>query len=452
MVDDLRSYLQYLRNQGSGELWEIDQPVSLDYQMTAYALELESQQYPPALLFNHVDGFDFPVVCNLFSSKQRLAEVLGLTEKNLVSGWPDVASRRIEPVVVDHAPVRDVIITGDDVDLWKYPFPTHFETDGGRYISSGVVIANDPDSGVGNLNYTRFQVKGKSVMGASLHSRGDLWNYQRRCEARGEALEIAVVIGVHPAISIAAATQLPIYEDELHLAGGILQKPVPVVKAETVNVMVPAYAEMVIEGTIEPEIREDEGPFGEYTGYSTDRSTRNVFKVSAITHRENPISHDIVPGMASDHLNLSKVSRVPRVFETVKKVFSNAVNITYPYSGTHFHCYLSMHDPIPGQAKQAAMLLFGLDPYLKMVIVVDDDIDVNDEQQVLWALATRFQSDRDLFRVEGVSTNLLDPSIRNGVSAKMGLDATRAPDFSGMNMTIPAALVEQVRADIQKRK
>ncbi|KAA3644743.1 MAG: UbiD family decarboxylase [Chloroflexi bacterium] len=451
MSQSFREYLDDLRAQGPEELWEIDQSVPLEYEMTAYAMELERQQYPPALLFNSVDGFDNPVVCNLFSSKKRLADILGIPERELITGWPQVAAHRIKPEQVTDAPVKDVVHKGADVDLSKFPFPVHFASDGGRYITSGVAIANDPDTGVGNLNFTRLQIKGKSVMGASMHSRGDLWDFQRRAEARGEALEVAIAIGVHPAVSIAGATQLPINEDELELAGGILNEPLAVVPAETIDLMIPANAELVIEGVIKAETREDEGPFSEYTGYATDRSTRHVFNVTAVSHRNGMIYHDIVPGSASDHLNLSKVSRVPRVYEALKRIIPNATAISYPFSGTHFHCYLALRDPKPGQAKQAMMLLFGLDMYLKLVVVVDDDIDVNNEQEVLWALATRFQADRDSFVVDDVLCNMLDPSSRDGMSAKMGLDATRPTDFTAKKMLLPDDVIEKVRAGIATR-
>ena len=452
MSVDLRSYLQSLRENSPEELWEIDDPVSLSYEMTAYAIELEKNPYPPALLFKQVEGFDFQVLSNIFASRKRIARVLGSEENELVAQWPNITARRIKPERSIDAPVKEVVNVGGDIDLWKYPIPIHFATDAGRYISGGVAFANDPDTGVGNLNFTRLQIKSPTEMGASMHSRGDLWNFQRRAEAKHKALEVAVVIGVHPAIAIAAATQLPITEDELELAGGLLGRPVPVVPAETVDLMVPAHAEMIIEGTILPGVREDEGPFNEYTGYSTDRSTRHVFKVSAITHRREMIFQDVVPGNSSEHLNLSKTSRIPRVFDVVKRTFSNVTAINYPLSGTHFHCYLSMHDPLPGQAKQAMLLLFGLDMYLKLIIVVDDDIDVYNEQEVMWALSTRFQANRDLFMVEGVSCNLLDPSASEGVATKLGLDATRSTNFSAIKMSFPKEVMGKVRQSIALRK
>ncbi len=451
MSGDLRAFLQTLREESPDDLWEIDAPVSLSYEMTAYAMELERRSNPPALLFKHVEGFSAPVLSNLFASRKRIAKILGLQERDLVSQWPAIASRRIKPELSSEAPVKEVITTGNEVNLWNYPIPVHFETDAGRYISGGVVIAKDPDTGIGNLNFTRLQVKGPAMMGASLHSRGDLWNFQRRREANHKTLEVAVAIGVHPAISIAAATQLPINEDELELAGGLIGKALPVTPAETVDLIVPSQAEMVIEGYIEADAREDEGPFNEYTGYSTHRSTRHILRVTAITHRRDMIFQDVVPGSSSEHLNLSKTSRVPRVFDVVKRTFSNAAAINYPFSGTHFHCYLSLHDPLPGQARQAMLLLFGLDMYLKLVIVVNDDVDVYNEQEVLWALSTRFQADRDLFVVEGVSCNLLDPSAREGVAAKLGLDATRSPDFSAVRMSLPDSALHKVREDIASR-
>jgi 4-hydroxy-3-polyprenylbenzoate decarboxylase len=261
---------------------------------------------------------------------------------------------------------------------------------------------------------------------------------------------VAVVVGVHPVINVAAATRLPLGDDELELAGALMGEPVDVVPAETVDLMVPAQAELVLEGVIEPNVREDEGPFGEYTGYSTDRSTRHVFTVTAVTHRQDMIFHDIVPGASSEHLNLSKVSRVPRSFAALKQAFSNVTAINYPPSGTHYHCYVSLKDPIPGQAKQVMMMLFGFDMYLKLVVAVDDDVDVYNEQEVLWALATRFQADRDLFVVEGVASNLHDPSLRNGVSAKLGLDATRGPDFAAPKMAVSDDLLKKVRARIDE--
>jgi 2,5-furandicarboxylate decarboxylase 1 len=425
MSQDLRTFLNLLRNKHPDELWEIDTPVSKSHEMTALALELERRKRFPALLFTSVTGSSIPVLCNLFANRKRIALALGLPENELVSGWPELAARRISPVRAESGPVKEGILKGEQVDLSCLPIPVHFEADAGPYITAGIITARDPDTGIGNLSYARLQVKGSNRLGASLHSRGNLWDFQRRSEAQGKPLEIAAVLGTHPAVAIAAATRLPLGEDELELAGGLLGEPVELVRAETVDLMVPTNAEMIIEGYIEPNVREDEGPFGEYTGYASARSTRHVVHVTAITHRKDMIFHDIIPGASSEHLGLSKTSRVPQYFRAVKNILPNVVEMNYPNSGTHFHCYLSMCKTQDGQPRQAMALLFGLDMYLKLVVVVDEDIDVFNEQQVLWALATRFQADRDQFVLPQAPCNLLDPSSSGGLGAKLGLDATR---------------------------
>lgn len=449
MAKNLRSFLEQYKFEYPGEVWEIGDRVSLKCEMTAFALQLEKKQKFPVLQFKNVEDYPFPVVSNLFANRTRIAFMLGLEEQGLISDWPRLASRRIKPMLANDAPVKEVICKGNDIDLLRYPIPMHFDTDAGRYISAGVTVAKDPDTGVGNLNFTRLQIKGADLMGASLHSRGDLWDFQKRQEERGKPLEVAVVIGAHPTVCIAGATRLPINEDELELAGGLLGEPIPLVPAETLDLLIPANAEMVIEGIIEPNMRDQEGPFGEYTGYSTDRSTRNVFQVTAVTHRQDMIFHDIVPGASAEHLNLSKTSRVPQEFEMLKKVFPNVVAMNYPTSGTHFHCYLSMNKKMEGQPKQAIMFLFGLDMYLKWIVVVDEDVDVFNEQEVLWALATRFQADRDLFVVPDVVCNILDPSSHDGMSAKLGMDATRPLDAKELKMGFSQELIQIVNRKIK---
>jgi UbiD family decarboxylase len=212
--------------------------------------------------------------------------------------------------------------------------------------------------------------------------------------------------------------------DELDIAGALLGEPVPLVRCRTIDVEVPADAEYVLEGRLLAGVHEDEGPYGEYTGYSTYRSTRNVFEVSAITRRRRPIFHDIIPGYSAEHLLLGRAAREAHVFLRLKEMVPNLKALNYPKSGTHFHAYLSLHKTAEGQARQALMLLMGLDSYVKLAVAVDDDVDVFNEEEVLWALATRFQADTDMFMVPDVLCNRLDPSSRDGMSAKLALDAT----------------------------
>jgi UbiD family decarboxylase len=445
MTNDLGSYLEVLRAEHPDELLEVEAPVPLDHDMTAFALELERRKQTPVLLFKNVAGFTVPVVCNLFASRERIGRMIGLRERELTTGWARLAARRIEPAPAENAPVKEVVLTGGDVDLRRFPIPAHFEGDAGRYITGGVVIARDPATGAGNLSFARLQLKGPDTFGASMHSRGDLWNYHRRAAGQGRPLEIAIALGLHPLITLAAAARLPAGDDELAMAGGLLGRPVPVAPAETVNLRVPAEAEMIIEAIIEPEAHEDEGPFGEFTGYASGRSTRNVVRVTAVTHRRDMIYQDVVPGASAEHLNLSKTPRAGNIFELVKRRFPNVVDLNFPSSGTHFHCYVSVRKTMEGMPKQLAMLLFGLEMFLKLVVVVDADIDVYDDSQVLWALATRFQADRDLFMVPNVACNMLDPSSHDGLSAKLGLDATLPLGAAEKRLEFSPEVLERAR-------
>jgi 2,5-furandicarboxylate decarboxylase 1 len=195
-----------------------------------------------------------------------------------------------------------------------------------------------------------------------------------------------------------------------------------------VDVMVPATAEIVIEGYLKANEHETEGPFGEYTGYMTGRSTNNVMEVTAITMRRDAVFVDIVPGNSAEHLTLGRISKEAWIFTRMKEALPFFTDFHYPASGTHFHCYLRINKSGEGQAKQAAELLMGLDHYVKMVIVVDQDIDPTNEAEVLWAMATRMQADRDTCILSGLMCNQLDPSSSNSIGAKLIVDATRSPD------------------------
>ncbi|MBN9009604.1 MAG: UbiD family decarboxylase [Rhizobiales bacterium] len=301
-----------------------------------------------------------------------------------------------------------------------------------------------------NLSYQRMQLKGPNRFGASLHSRGHIWEHLQRAEARGRDLEVAVVIGMHPAINLAAAAKVAMEVDELDIAGALLGEPVPLVRCRTIDVEVPADAEYVIEGRLLAGVHEDEGPYGEYTGYSTFRSTRNVFEVSAITRRRRPIFHDIIPGYSTEHLLLGRAAREAHVFLRLKEMVPNLKALNYPKSGTHFHAYLSLHKTAEGQARQALMLLMGLDSYVKLAVAVDEDVDVFSEEEVLWALATRFQADTDMFMVPDVLCNRLDPSSRDGMSAKLALDATAPMKPEATRARVPPEAVAWAKQILER--
>jgi UbiD family decarboxylase len=394
-------------------------------------------------------GYGMPVLANLFATHERCARSLGTTVAEFNRRWSEALAHQLEPVLVEDGPVQEVVLTGSDVDASRLPIARHFAGDAGRYLPSGMWTANDPDTGVPNMSFHRALLKGPRRFACSLHSRAHLWDYQRRCEERGKDLEVAVVVGAHPALYMAAASKTGIDVNEMAIAGGLLGRPVEVVRCKTVDVMVPASAELVLEGRILAGEHEDEGPFGEYTGYSTANSTRNVFEVSAVTMRRDALFLDIIPGNSAEHLLLCRVSKQAHVWNRLREVVPTVKALSIPQSGTLFHAYLSLKKTMEGQARHALMLLFGLDPYLKLAVAVDEDIDVHDEAEVLWAIATRTQADRNRFTVPSVFCNRLDPSQRDGMGAKLGIDATVPLDWNARRCVLPPEAVTAARALLQ---
>jgi UbiD family decarboxylase len=419
--------------------------VQADFYKTALALELDARQRSPVIMFDQPAGSDVPIVTNLFADRGRIARMAGTDRAGFNAVFANALQNLIPAKVVASGPVHEVVQTGDDVDVQQLPISRHFQGDAGRYISSGILVCKDPDTGVRNLSFQRMQMKGPNRFGASLHSRGHIWEHLQRCEARGKNLEVAVVIGCHPAIYLAAAAKVAMEVDEFALAGALIKRPVELVKCKTIDVEVPADAEYVLEGEILAGVQEDEGPFGEYTGYSTYRSTRNVFVVKAITRKARPIFLDIVPGLSNEHLLLGRSSKEAHVFTRLKELVPNLVALNYPKSGTHFHTYLSLKKSAEGQARHALMLLFGLDNYIKFAVAVDADVDVYQDSDVLWAMATRFQADTDMFMVPKVFCNRLDPSSVDGMSAKLGIDATAPLNSEAQRTELPAQALAWAR-------
>ena len=441
-LTSLRSFLNELPE---NEILRVSDPVDLDYFATALVLGLEEKKCFPVVYLENPNGFDMPVVANLFADRKRIAQVAGVTLPEFNQTWNEVEDNPIPPKIIDSGPIQEMIFKGDDVDAGNLPIARHFEQDAGRYISSGILVCKDPDTGVRNLSYQRLQLKEKNRFGASLHSRGHIWDHLLRSQRRGQDLEVAVVIGAHPSVYLAASAKVAMEVDEYDLAGGLLGKPLELVKCQTIDMEVPAEAEIVLEGVLLADEYEDEGPFGEYTGYSTSRSTRNVFVVKAITRRASPVYLDIIPGYSAEHLLLGRCTKEAHVFRSLKDVVPTLKAINYPKSGTHFHAYFSMEKTAEGQARHALMLLFGLDSYIKLAIALDEDIDIFNEEEVLWAIATRFQADTDLFIVPKVICNKLDPSSVDGMSAKLGIDATEPLDWDVQRTTLPEEVQDSVK-------
>lgn len=430
---DLRSYVaDYIGRHPEDVISLDDVDAEDDYRICALAFELERHGRYPMIRRGPTRRNSSTIVTNVFASRRRLADLFGVDVESIHREFQS-AARGARPMrEVSSGPVCETVREADQVDLRELPAIRHFPEDRGAYLTSAILVAEDPDTGVGNLSYHRCVAHSPTELATSLHSRRHLWSMLRRAEERGRVLPVAVVIGGHPLFMLAAAARVGPEVDEREIAGGLFGSPLEVVRTPRHQIGVPAGSEFVLEGHIDPKRHVDEGPFGEFTGYYSNRSTNNVITVETQLQRTDPMLLDVVGGRSSDHLTLSRLPREAELVEALLQRFPAITGIHYPSSGTHFHCYVALRPQLAGEARQVILALLGWDPYLKLVVAVDDDIDVESDAEVLWAVATRSQSSRDLLSADGLPGMLLDPSsASDGTTSRMGIDATRAPEFSG---------------------
>jgi 2,5-furandicarboxylate decarboxylase 1 len=415
---DLRGWLQQLA--ATNRLAVAREGISLTDELAAVAKKLELER---AVMFPSPDRHAIPVVANLFADRSWIADSLGVPVNKLLSRFQKAVRHPLPWVEVNAAPVQEVV--HHDVDLLRLlPIPKHNEHDSGPYITAALLIARNPQTGIQNVSIHRCQVSGPDRIGVLLLPR-HTQHYFRIAEQAGEALEIALVIGVHPACILASQAIAPLDEDEMKIAGALLGQPVEMVKCRTNRVRVPTHAEIVIEGRILPKVREPEGPFGEFPQYYGSRSNREVIQVDAITHRNKPIFHTIVGG-GMEHLLLGGTPREASLLEHLQRSFASVRDVRLTRGGIcRYHLVVKIDKASDGEPKNIIMGAFGGHYDVKQVVVVDMDVDIDNPNEIEWAVATRFQADRDLVVVSGAQGSKLDPSSQDGISAKMGIDATK---------------------------
>lgn len=432
---DPHAFLADYRRAHPDDVLVVDEPVPAAEGVTGLIYELIARGRDEMLVCNKVDGVETPVVSNVFASRRRIARIFGVEPRGLHEAYQSRASRPLAPRIVDSGPVTELV--SSDVDLSAIPILRHFASDRAPYITSGIVIAEDPDTGVGNMSYHRSMVHSPTELATSLHSRGDLWRLLKKYAERERPMPVAMVIGGHPLFMLAASARVPSDVDERAVAGGLFGEPLELVRTPRHGIGVPAWANFVLEGTIDPQQHAEEGPFGEFSGYSSHRSTNNALRVETVLRRRDAVLIDVEGGNTADHLNLARIPRESELAEKLKDRFPDVTAVHYPTSGTHFHCYVALRASRPGQARQVLLGLLGWDPYVKTAIAVDADVDVTSDAEVLWALATHFQPHRDIFVVNGLPGSPLDPSSDpNGTTSRMGLDATRGPNFAGDRIVV----------------
>ncbi|MDE0034144.1 MAG: UbiD family decarboxylase [Deltaproteobacteria bacterium] len=445
MSQDLRSYLDLVESKD--ELVRISAPVDPRHEVTALVAKLaRERRRRPVLLLENVKGSALPVVTNLHASRRRMALAMNAEPRGVQQAFLKAMERPVAPVVVDTGPVKEVVRTGADVDLLALPQIVHHGADAGPYITAAISFAKDPEDGTWNCAYNRLMIMGKDRTSIHITASKHLWEFYQKAEARGEALPVAFAVGVHPAIGLGALAIGSIDEDERAIMGGILREPLELVRCETSDLLVPAHAEIVLEGEIVPGERTPEGPFSEFTGYSLGERQREVVRYNAVTMREGALFHDIAVAQV-DHLLLSTIPMESNLYRAVRAIVPSvaAVRVPAPYS-----CYVAINQRVPGQAKNAILAVLGADMYIKRVVVVDHDVDIFDDREVAWALGTRCQADRDITVISNTRGSDLDPSTdSDGYTAKWGVDATAKPslaEYTPRNR-IPRDVLERIDLD-----
>jgi 2,5-furandicarboxylate decarboxylase 1 len=432
----LRGFLGMVQRDFPSELLHIEEPVAQRFDSTAMVFELERAGKSPVVIFERMDGFKMPLVTNGAANRSLLAACLGVEPGNLPAAFRERCQRPIPCETIGRAPWDEVVVEGDDVDLTQLPIPYQFSVDAAPYITAGQITARDLLTGVDTTGFHRLMLKGKNRLGVSLHSRRRMYEYHRRAEERGQSLPAAITIGVHPlhymgSMTYAYGPNIRKYE----IIGGLFGEPYRLAPCGVDGLQVPAGAEIVIEGEILAGVHEPEGPFGEFTGYASYRSTQNVFIAHRLRMRRDAMFHSVVSGMSKDHILISCITREGEILNALKRNLPNvqAVHVPHTTCGA-FMAVIAMKKTAEGEPQMAMMTTMGTELYTKYVIVVDEDVDIFDMNDVMWAVATRVRAEKDIITIPNAKSAILDPTSdpKTFTVTKMGIDATRpsSADFA----------------------
>jgi 2,5-furandicarboxylate decarboxylase 1 len=421
----------------------VEREVDRAWEITAVLDRLEREHRFPAVRFTSVKGFPgWSVVGNVFASRRAIAVLLDVPVERLTQEVAGRLERPIDPLVVGDGPVHERVLLGEEATLEALPIPTHHERDAGPYLSYGVAICKDPETGVRNVGVYRFMQRGPRELVPSLTSISNIADIFARQEAKGRPLDIAIVPGVSPLLGLAASYKAALGTDEIALAGALAGEPLELVPARTIDVEVPAAAEVVIEARIQPGGRYPEAPFADMSRSYSRQKQGPLVEVLAITHRADPIFQLAFSGHP-DATNMAAVCHEVAIWRAVSQSSSCVTGVHVPASGYGFHCYLGVHK-VPtvegrerGEHRNAMLAAVGAVPQIKLVVAVDDDVDLYDDTAVVGAIARRFQAvdplsgEPRLLVLPNLKGASYDPSSfhREHPNAKLLLDCTLRSDL-----------------------
>jgi len=422
---DLRSFLTAIDERG--DLLRVGREVDWEYEavaLTRHTSDIEG----PALLFDRVRDSGVACLSGLFAAKRRVAWALGVAEGELDATYREREDRAIAPTTTAGPPAcQEIVLSGDQIDLFSLPILRHYELDGGRYVTAGLQVAKDPVTGTRNVSIHRMLLLDRRRLTVFAPLGRHLRTVIERWHERGEPASIATAIGPEPATQIASQSRVPYGVDEFAVAGGLRGEALELTRCHSIDVEVPTTTEIVIEGRTIPGELVVDGPFGEYPGTYSDAKPTPVLEVTAITMRAGGIYQNTLTGMPmTENHWMMQPAAVSMAWREALKITPEvvAVNVT-PGGATRHHVVIAIRKRHPAEARNVALALLAAPLGAKLVTVVDDDIDVFDPLNVEWAVNTRVQADRDVIIVPNLYSPTLDPSAPAArTSAKMGIDAT----------------------------
>ena len=431
LVLDTRFRAALARMRDGQRLQAVTGQVSTEYEIASIMKQTDGG---PALLFTDVAGAGMPVLGNFLCCRENVEAAFGTDFRVLRNFITRALGNPVPPADVPRGAAQEVVLR-EGIDLGALlPVLLHAPGDGGRFITAGVVICRDPESGVCNASYHRLQLVGPDRLAIKLDYGRHLRLAFERAQRRGEALPIAICLGTDIALQYTAATmgsQLPENMDELAVAGGLAGRALETVQGTSVPLPVPAETEIVIEGFIQPEETVSEGPFGEFVGFAAPAAPAPVIRVSAVTHRRAPI-YPAINGYGRETVMLRKYVLEASLLKAVQPAVPIVVDADMTAGGLHrFHAILQVRKSLPaheGLQRNAILAAFAALKDLDLVIVVDDDIDIRDWNDVEYALATRMEASRDLIVIPEARGHEYVRAGRNGIRAKLGIDATVPPE------------------------
>jgi 4-hydroxy-3-polyprenylbenzoate decarboxylase/2,5-furandicarboxylate decarboxylase 1 len=429
---DFREFLHALRD--SGELVDVDRPIDLND--VGKALKKSAVAHGPALMFNQ-NGTDYPLVGGVYSTRSKALIAFEATEDTLFDKVVDGLNTPIDPIVIEgQAPCQEQVITGDDIDITRFPIPVYSPKDGGKYITPGIVVSKDPENQVPDIGHYRFMVLDRKKMSFLTEPHHRFGKNLAKHKRLGLGAQGALVIGVDPMLAYTCQFQVPDDTNDWRVAGGLRGAPVELVKCKSIDLEVPATAELVIEFEVDQTNEYPEGPLGEHTGYYDAMcKPQPAALITAITHRRKPIFQGLLTGkpITENHI-LKQVPFEASFYSTLKKQFPTLESVSLRASSSvSYYIVIAMRPRYAGEARQAIMAALSSNIRPKWVIAVDPDVNVHDSAEVEWALSFHVQPSRDVVVYDQMPRGGCDPSVPNPdgkpvshlLSSAVGIDATR---------------------------